>query len=167
MTQLIPGLLPILLVLLAIGMILGLPVGKWAKQLGMRWLVIAALILFGPAVFYGLWDYARHNPPQSLREVLTWLGVGFLAVALLLRLIFGAGFAGRMFEHLIFSAVYDFLKAVVGLMFKLIKIIFRLPFGFRSRDLPRGAAPDVAAATPAQTITGGADGSPVQEDKEK
>lgn len=109
-------LLPLFIVLIGFGLMLGLPVGKMIKSIGMRWLLFSALGLALP-FFPVLVDHVKNHPPQSFQELVTWIGIFLVILSLLLRLLFGAGFTGRLVEHLLFSAVYDALKGFFHLVF--------------------------------------------------
>lgn len=117
--------LPILIVLAGIGVVLGLPVGKWAKALIARWLLVAALLAIAPILFRDVWDYARHTPPRSLGEIIAWLGVFVVALSYLLRLLFGRGFAGRVASGIVSHAAYDLLKGMFRVTFKVLSLPFR------------------------------------------
>ncbi len=117
MSSLITSFLPIIIVLIGFGLVLGLPVGKIVKGIGVRWILFLALGLMLP-LFPMLLNYIQNNPPQSLQEWMTWIGILLLILSLVFRLLFGAGFTGRLVEHLVFSALYDALKGFFNLAFK-------------------------------------------------
>jgi hypothetical protein len=57
--------------------------------------------------------HLHENSPQSLSELGTWLGFAFGVFLVFLRIIFGAGAVGRLFERRVASAVYDVLSRLV------------------------------------------------------
>ena len=113
--------------LAGLGLVLGLPVGKLVMSVGTRWIIFSALGLLLP-LFPVLLNYVQNNPPKSFHDVMTWIGVSVVTLSFLLRLLFGAGFTGRLLEHLAFSTLYDVLKGIFNLVFTGLEKIFTVFF---------------------------------------
>jgi hypothetical protein len=52
-----------------------------------------------------------------LQELGIWLSFAFVVFLVFLRIIFGSGAVGRLFERLVASATYDVLKGLVKVLF--------------------------------------------------
>lgn len=121
MTDFFAPFVPVIVVLLGIGVILGLPVGKFVKGMGARWLLFSALGVAFPLLLI----HVRNNPPQNLQELGVWIGVALVAVLFLLRVFLGERFISEIIQGVIADAIYDLLKSLFRGTFYLFRGLFR------------------------------------------
>lgn len=129
MGELLGALVPLLILLLGIGVIVGFPFGALLKAVG-KWGLILLAIGIIARMLPTILERLQKHPPQSLQELGIWLSCAFVVFLVLLRLIFGSGAVGRLFERLVASAIYDVLKGLVKALFfgyrRFVELLVRL-----------------------------------------
>lgn len=121
MEELLRAFLPLLIILVGLGVMVGFPFGTMLSVVGRWGLILLAIGVIAPMT-PAILDHLQKNPPRSLQELGIWLGFTSVIFLFFLRIIFGSGAIGRLFEKLVASAVYDVLKGLAKALF----------FGYRS-----------------------------------